>query len=246
MNVTASKVELKEIESLRRMFLQENTFQFVHDKCHLYGWADTYVFKIDDMVVGYGSVWGSEKREDRDAIFEFYTKPRYRKFSDVVFREFANVSQARLIECQTNEPELSSMLFVHCANVNAEAILFEDRHTTSFSSHDVVFSRHPTEQGSGSDMGGFMLEQDGEVVATGGFITNYNFPYIDIYMDVKEAFRHKGYGTLIVQELKRVAYELNKVPSARCNVNNFISKATLLKAGFAVCGYMAKGEIKKA
>jgi RimJ/RimL family protein N-acetyltransferase len=245
MKVRVTKTELKEVESLREMFLQENNLQFVHNKCHQYGWADIYIFHIDDIVAGYGSVWGTDKREDRDAVFEFYTKLPFRKFADSIFMEFSEVSKAIYIQCQTNEKELPAMLYRYCKNINAEAILFEDHYSTSFFSHDVIFSRKLIEQSSTSDMGGFMLEQDGEVVATGGLMLNYNFPYADIYMEVKEDFRQKGYGTLIVQELKRVAYEANRIPSARCNINNQVSKSTLTKAGFRNCGFLVKGEIKK-
>jgi hypothetical protein len=81
-------------------------------------------------------------------------------------------------------------------------------------------------------------------VASGGFMLNYNFPYADIYMDVKEPFRRMGFGSLIVQELKKEIYLMQRIPAARCNINNKASKATLLKAGFKVCGGILKGELK--
>jgi len=58
---------------------------------------------------------------------------------------------------------------------------------------------------------------------------------------VKENFRQKGFGSLIVQELKKEAYRIGRVPAARCNIKNKISKATLLKAGFRVCGNILIG-----
>ena len=84
-----------------------------------------------------------------------------------------------------------------------------------------------------------------EPVATGGFVRNYNFPYIDMFMEVKEEHRGKGYGVFVVQELKKEAYLKGRVPAARCNINNKASKATLLKAGLKVCGCILVGEIKK-
>ena len=89
------------------------------------------------------------------------------------------------------------------------------------------------------------MEKDNEIVATGGFVRNYNIPYIDRFYEVKENFRQKGFGSLMVQELKKEAYLIERVPAARCNIKNQRSKTTLLKAGLAVCGYILIGEIKK-
>jgi hypothetical protein len=33
------------------------------------------------------------------------------------------------------------------------------------------------------------------------------------------------------------------VPAARCNIENIASKATLLKAGLAIAGYMLMGDV---
>src|SRR6185312_7850035 len=106
------------------------------------------------------------------------------------------------------------------------------------------FLREPATGDNSADAGGYYLQQDGEVVATGGFFLNNNKPYADIYMEVKEPFRRRGFGSLIVQELKKEIYKLARVPAARCNIDNKASKPTLLKAGFKVCGARLKGAIK--
>jgi RimJ/RimL family protein N-acetyltransferase len=89
----------------------------------------------------------------------------------------------------------------------------------------------------------YRLDLNGEVVATGGFVWNYNFNYIDVYYEVNEAHRKKGFGSLIVQELKKEAYRLGRVPAARCNVNNIASQRTLIRGGMRICGHMLVGEI---
>jgi hypothetical protein len=61
---------------------------------------------------------------------------------------------------------------------------------------------------------------------------------------VEEAHRRNGFGSFMVQELKREAYSMNKVPAARCNAGNTASKATLIKSGMRICGYILIGEIK--
>ena len=62
-------------------------------------------------------------------------------------------------------------------------------------------------------------------------------------MEVKEGHRGKGMGSYILQEIKKECYLAGRIPAARCNIKNAASKATLLKAGFKVCGYMLIGEI---
>jgi len=51
-------------------------------------------------------------------------------------------------------------------------------------------------------------------------------------MEVIEAFRRRGLGSYLVQELKRACYELGAVPGARCSPTNIASRRTLQRAGF--------------
>ncbi len=123
------------------------------------------------MPVGYGSVWGKDKREDRDAIFEFYVLKPFRKLADKILDEFRQASGAGFIECQSNDPLLANMLFSFARNICAEAILFEDAVETGFAISGTVFRKNET--GNGEQ---YVLERDGEVVASGGYVWNYNFP----------------------------------------------------------------------
>jgi RimJ/RimL family protein N-acetyltransferase len=242
--LTVTKTNLKDIEPFRTSFLQENNFQFTYNKCHQYGWADTWLFEVNGVRAGYGAIWGQSKREDRDAIFEFYLIKPYRKLATAIFEKFISVSGATWIECQSNDHQITSMLYEFASNILAEAILFEDHIETHLQIPGVVFGRKLPEENTGADVGGYFLQQHDEIVATGGFMLNYNFPYADIYMEVKEPHRQKGMGSLMVQELKKEIYNMGRVPSARCNIMNRASKATLLKAGFIPCGFRLKGIIK--
>jgi hypothetical protein len=58
---------LKEVARLRAKFLAEIDNQFIYDKCHVYGWADTWLLTKDGSTAEYGAVWGKDKREDRFA-----------------------------------------------------------------------------------------------------------------------------------------------------------------------------------
>jgi GNAT superfamily N-acetyltransferase len=63
-------------------------------------------------------------------------------------------------------------------------------------------------------------------------------------MATAEPIRRRGYGSYLIQELKRLAYEMGKVPAARCNVTNAPSRATLQKAGMLPCARMLTGVLK--
>lgn len=246
MDVKIIKTSLDDIRAFRTIFLHENNFQFVLNKCHDYGWADTYLFLLDDERAGYGAVWGTDRREDRDTIFEYFLTQPFRHLADIVFPKFLSTTGTRLIECQSNDPLLSSMLYAYTENINAEAVLFEDDVVTHLTVPGVTFRKRLAGDDMGDDDSDYVLVLDGKIVASGGLMLNYNLPYADIYMNVKEPYRQKGSGSLIVQELKREAYLMGRVPAARCNINNHASKATLLKAGLRICGFRLKGNIKES
>ena len=246
MNIKVIKTDLKEIHAFRILFLEENNFQFIYNKCHTYGWADTYVFTLDDVKIGYGAVCGKDKREERDAIFEFHIIKPYRKLARAFFSKLHITSGALFIECQSNDVLLSSMLFEHAKNIQAEATLFEDDFQTDFTVPGLLLEKKLSDKDTHNDAREYILKQNDEVVATGGLMLNYNMPYADLYYEVNESHRQQGFGSYMVQQLKRETYLMARVPAARCNINNVISKSTLLKAGFKVCGYRLNGEIKEA
>ena len=104
---------------------------------------------------------------------------------------------------------------------------------------DQIFDHH------GEPKGDYLIEVNGEIVATGGFLLHYNKPFADLYMEVNEQHRKKGFGSFLLQEVKKECYLNGRLPAARCNITNPASKATLLRAGLKVVGYMLKGDVKK-
>ncbi len=240
MDFKIEKTGLKQIEHLRNLFLSETKFQFIYNKCHAAGWSDVYLFTMNKETIGYGSVWGKDKRENRDTIFEFYLTAPHRKLSSQVFSEFLKSSGVGFIESQSNDHFLTRMLFEYAGNINAESILFEDCFETEHKINGTLFTKNEFR----SEYSEYKLEQEKVVVATGGYVWNYNYPYIDLYYEVNENHRKKGFGSLIVQELKKEAYRLNRIPAARCNISNIASQRTLMKAGMRVCGYILIGKIR--
>ncbi|HEY0741567.1 MAG TPA: GNAT family N-acetyltransferase [Chryseosolibacter sp.] len=241
-SLKVSKIPHSTIAHLREAFLKESNIQFIFDKCHRYGWADTYAFTSNESVVGYGSVWGKVKRNERDSIVEFYLIPEYRYLAESFFATFVEFSRASWIECQTNDRFLYPMFEVFAENRETEAILFEDSNETHWEMPGTWLS--PREQSNPDDCQ-YVLVNDNVEIGEGGFMLNYNFPYADMYYSVSERNQGKGFGTFFVQELKRKIYKVGRVPAARCNATNEISKATLLKAGMKICGWRMVGKLRQ-
>ncbi len=249
MKIVALKTDLETILPLRELFLQENKIQIRYNARHERGWTDSYHLTVDGVPVGYGAVAGKNNFTDRDALFEFFVIPTYRHLSSALFAELIKTSNPKYIECQSNEFLLSAMLYEFSKTISSDVILFADSVVTQHSFPEITFRRlHEDDiipKQKRASIGDYILVKDGEIIATGGFLLHYNLPYADIYMEVYAPHRRKGYGSFIVQELKKACYSAGRVPAARCNINNPASKSTLIKAGFAPCGYMLTGVIKK-
>ena len=241
-----TRSSLKEIEPLRRLFLQETNFQIRYDACHHRGWTDSYLLTLDGVAVGYGAIKGQEI-PDRDTLFEFFVVKPFRNRNNELFKQLLIASQARYIECQSNDLLLSSMIHQFSEAVKSDTILFEDHATTHYDipgaclrpkrDNDAVFP-HSTEP-----VGEYVLEFNGDIVATGGFLLHYNMPFADLYMEVRDDCRRQGYGSFLLQEVKRECYLAGRVPAARCGLRNTASQATLIKAGLRIAGFMLIGEV---
>jgi GNAT superfamily N-acetyltransferase len=249
MTVKVYKTTLEEILPLRNLFLQENNFQIRYNACHERGWTDSYFLVCDDQKIGYGSIRGNEKHSDRDSVFEFYIIPSFRNLAFDLFSELLKVCGATFIECQSNDLLLTSMLYQFAENMNSDVILFEDGINTSLYLDEIVFRKIADDDVSfehkSEPRGDFVLEMNKEIVATGGFLLHYNFPFADLYMEVKEEFRKKGFGSFLIQEIRRECYLAGRVPAARCDKSNVASKMTLLKGGLKIAGHMLLGKVKR-
>ena len=248
MDLKIKKVALKKILPLRRLFLQENNFQIRYDACHARGWTDSYLITINGSEAGYGSIKGKDDLSQRDAIFEFYLTPQNRKYSNSAFEILIKASGVNYVECQSNEHLLSSMLFEFSSRVSSDVILFEDDQPTFLNISRAIFRKKIIGEQSfdhkSEPDGDYVIEAGGEIVATGGFLLHYNFPFADLYMEVREDQRKKGYGSLMIQGLRKACYDAGRIPVARCGITNKASKATLIKGGLRIAGYMLTGEIK--
>lgn len=248
MLLDVSIVSPEEVQPFRDLYRAEMNCQIVLDSWHGRGWTDSYMFRLNGRVVGYGLV-GGVRANPKDVITEFYILPPHRGSALPLFRRLADVSRARSVEVQTNDVLLTLMLYDCATRIEGEAVLFRDAFTTTLAAPGVTF-RGVTESDRESILSqgldaaaAWMIESDGAVAATGGVLFHYNIPYGDIFMGVAERCRRRGFGSYLVQELKRTCYELGRVPAARCNASNMASRATLQKAGMLPCARVLTGVI---
>ena len=245
MRLNARKVDPPEISSLRDLYRQEMNCQIIHDSWHARGWTNCFLFEVDGRVAGYGQV-GGIKSNPRDIVTEFYVLPGARARALALFRLLIAESAARTVEAQTNDRLLTLMLYDCAVDIRSETILFADALATTLSPPGAAFRPARGEQvfpHAHEPEGEWVIEVGGEIAATGGILFHYNIPYGDIYMEVAEPFRRRGYGSYLVQELKRVCCEMGRIPAARCSVNNHASRATLQKAGLLPCARILTGRL---
>src|SRR5258708_9736156 len=248
--VSATATSLENIRSWRDMYQLEMICQIVHDSIHeRLGWTQEYLLTLADVPVGYGSVEVKRPGKGTPRAYEFYVVPNQRLRMFDLFRALLDASGAVSIEVQSNDTLATVMLHTFATQVSSESILFHDKLLTSHAPSGAIF-REPTateapEVAADHQRWHGVIEVDGEVVATGGILFHYNRPFGDIFMEVAEPFRMRGFGSFLVQELKRVCYEGGHVPAARCNTDNGASQRTLQKAGFVPCGHILTGSVVK-
>jgi len=243
MNVQVRRVEAVEVQALRDLYRQELNCQIRYDSMLARGLADAYLILVDGRVGGYGAVLN---KYDKGRLTEFYALPHTRGNALRMFRELLAVSRATQIAAQTNDAWMLLMLYDCGQNIASESILFHDAFRSGLACPDGVFRRATAgDRGPNPDdpEGQWVIETTGAIVAAGGFLGHYNPPSADIFMSVAEPARRRGFGSYLVQEIKRVCYEAGKKPAARCNPANVASRRTLEKAGLLPCGRVLVGEV---
>jgi len=246
----ATLTSAADISAFRESYRREMNCQIVHDSIHRRpGWTTIYRLEWDGVPAGFGSIAIGGPWKDKPTLFEFYLTPDRRIRAFDLFEALLAASGSQVMEIQSNEPLLDVMLHAYAREIASEKIVFQDKITTTLespgavlrpqTSNDEMQTRIEQRQGGGE----WLLEVSGKVVGKGGILFHYNLPYGDIYMEIEEPFRRKGFGSYLVQELKRAAYELGAVPGARCNTTNVASRRTLQRAGFVPFAHMLTGVV---
>ena len=250
MAISVEPTDLGAIQQLRESFRSEMRCQIIHDSIHRRpGWTTEYVLRRDGVVAGYGSVAIAGPWRERPAVYEFYVVPEQRSHLFDLFEAFNEVSAAPAIEMQTNDVIAAVVLRAYARDITNDAIIFHDGLTTHHALPPDAKFRTATATDAPDTAAEDLrwravVEVDGEVAAAGGVLFHYNPPYGDVYMDVDERFRRRGFGTYIVQELKRLCYEGGFIPGARCSPGNVASRQTLQRAGFVPCGHILTGTLR--
>jgi GNAT superfamily N-acetyltransferase len=245
MNVCVSPepVRLPTIEAFRESYRRELNCQIVHDSHHERGFLRSHCMYVDGAVVGYGSVNADE------TIKEFYVIAEWRGHSLALFQALLARTRATAIESQSNDPLLMPIVEACATDLISDTILFADDVTTALTPPGATcrklrwYERRFVFRHTLEPVGDWAIEYDRQVVATGGLFFHYNRPYGDIYMEVAPAFRRRGFGAFLVQELKRIARNGGHIPAARCGADNTASQATLRRAGMRPCGRILRGTL---
>lgn len=247
MRIDVEKATLEEVAPLRDLRRHALHCQIVRWSLLARGFADAWRITVDGQTAGYGTVTGYGD-DPKDIVQEFHVLPEWRGAASTLFWRFAAVAGARTVEAQTNDPLLAFLLFEHVRTITREAILFHDAFPSALPPPPGAAFKRLTEAEKASafphrdePLGDFGVRIDDRVVGTGGFLTHYNPPYADLFMEVDAPYRRRGIGAYLIQELKREAAVAGKVPGARCNPDNHASRATLQKAGMLPCGWILSG-----
>ena len=222
----------------------------MHDSIHRRnGWTVTYKLNVDGVTAGFGSIALEGPWKDKPSIFEFFVLPEYRAHGFELFEALLVASKARFMEIQSSDVLLSVMLHTYARDIWSEKIMFRDAITTELPANGATIQQLTSDQDTWNAIsqrqGGaeYQLKLEGATIATGGLLFHYNVPYADIYMETVEPFRRQGFGSYLVQELKRCAYALGSIPCARCDPANVASRETLQKAGLVPFAHILSGSI---
>lgn len=211
-------------------------------------WTDSYIISFDHQAIGYVSVKGKDTIEDRDTVFELFIIASFRKLLHFIYPEILQSTQARYIECQSNDVSTLPILFECAHSISADTILFKKGLNNQLHPIDVEFREKKSDdkifKHTSEPEGDYVLSEQGNIIDTGGFLSHYNPPYTDLYMEVHPDHRRQGYGSYLIQELIRSCHQLGKTPAARCDIKNKVSRACLLKGGMELAGYILTGVVR--
>ena len=250
MPITVRPADYSEIASMRDAFRREMDAQIVHDSIHARaGWSLEYLLSDGGASIGYGSVAVAGPWRDKPTVYEFYLEPQCRSRAFEAFETFLAASNPQAFEVQTSDVLSTVIVLTFARDIGTERVVFQDAVTTTLDAngaalrcltpHEEIQTAIEQRQGGGE----WAVELDGAVVGRGGVLFHYNRPYGDVYMDVDEPFRRRGIGSYLVQELKRITYELGAIPCARCSPTNAASRRTLQRAGFVPFAHILFGSL---
>ena len=250
--ISIRQVKLKAISAMREAYRAEQDCQVVHDSIHARrGWTREYAIAEGDRVVAYASLAVDGPWRDKPTLYELYVMPDRRSRAFALFEAFLEATRPRGFEVQSNDLLLTTLAVTYARELSTEKIVFRDHETTSHmipgATLRCLTPAAEIQEAMAERAGGgeWVLEVGGTAVGKGGLLFHYNPPYGDIYIEVDEPHRRRGYGGYLVQELKRLCRELGAVPGARCDPTNTASRRTLQRAGLIPYAHILIGSFRQ-
>jgi GNAT superfamily N-acetyltransferase len=249
MKIEITPASRETILPLRELYRAELNCQIVYDNSHVRdNCVEWHLVHLNGEVAGYGIVWIGPYGMPKGSVGEFYVRPAFRTAMFPLFEAFLAATKPPRLYAQTNDPFLGVLIYDYVAKIEVGHIIFEDKSESNLAVEGAIFRQatpadkdrifeHKVEP-----VGDWLLEFEGQNVATGGIGYHYNPPYGDIFMEVHPDFRRRGFGSFLVQELKRICREADRVPCARTTPTNVASRRTLERAGFAPYARIIWGE----
>jgi GNAT superfamily N-acetyltransferase len=239
------RAEQAEIVSLRDAGAMDG--QIVHDSIHArLGWTLEYVITHGDRAIGYGS----SRSPGRGATGRPYTSSisiRHRSRAFELFDAFLDASNPHAFEVQTSDTLDHHVRRTHETSAPSGSYFAMARPrciTRTAPRCDASRRRRNPDRDRGTAGRRGLGRRDRRSGRRAGRdAVSLQPAYGDIYMDVDEPFRRRGIGAYLVQELKRICYELGAIPCARCSTTNEPSRRTLQRAGFVPFAHILFGSL---
>lgn len=132
MSFHIEKTALATILELREHYLQEMNAQIRYNARHERNWTDSYQIRHGDQTIGYASVMGADRIEERDCLFEFFVITGYRNQQANIFQQLIRETGVSRLTCQTNDPFMFPMMMEFGQGMHSEVMLFQDQKTTNW------------------------------------------------------------------------------------------------------------------
>ena len=266
MHVEIELTTVDQVADLRFLYARELDDMIRYEREIRQGQTRIYTMRSGGALIGYGILHG--EREDRSTVVEFFLLPQYRRHTVPVFDRFTEATEATGVQARTNDTGLLLLVYERTRDIVPGNFYFRDAETThhpvpgtsfrviTLDDLDILAPIMTTLEGWPFDVPdreglarwiasgeGRLLEDEGGIAAIGTILHGYNPPFANIGMAVMKRARRRGYGTYLVEELKRETYATGKIPRAGCAVWNEASRATLLRAGFLVNARVLRGTL---
>lgn len=228
------------VRDSREQRLSAFPHQFVCNSWLERDFADAFILLRNQTPIGHALIGGAPG-EPRTSLIEFDLAPEHTALAEQAFAALRAATAVHSILAQSNDPIPMALLRRHATAAELRSLLFEVQHPLP---HDTIADPaiarfRPLRAAERRDVfthhhepvGDFAVELNDQIVATGGYLTHYNPPFVDLFMEVHEPFRRQGIGAFLIQQLIRECAARALASAARCRPDNTASRACLLRAG---------------